>query len=145
MYASRIGLLDGFKLAINRKNNNDVLSCWNDVIFNFFWRCFVSLFNFSYWSKFHVNIMTGMIIFENNSVWVLPNIRRLGLFKGTKFGMNVYIEMLLNVAKSQGYSFYRFWVIKGKPTVTVGSGLRLRPCPAKPIYFQTIYFYVMSY
>ena len=24
--------------------------------------------------------------------------------------------MLLNAAKSQGYSFYRFWVIKGKPT-----------------------------
>ena len=24
--------------------------------------------------------------------------------------------MLLNSAKCQGYSFYRFWVIKGKPT-----------------------------
>ena len=24
--------------------------------------------------------------------------------------------MLLNAAKCQGYSFYRFWVIKGKPT-----------------------------
>ena len=24
--------------------------------------------------------------------------------------------MLLNAAKSQGYRFYRFWVIKGKPT-----------------------------
>ena len=26
---------------------------------SFFWRCFVSLVNFSYWSKFHVNIITG--------------------------------------------------------------------------------------
>ena len=25
----------------------------------FFWRCFVSLVKFSYWSKFHVNIITG--------------------------------------------------------------------------------------
>ena len=24
--------------------------------------------------------------------------------------------MLLNAAKCQGYSFYHFWVIKGKPT-----------------------------
>ena len=24
--------------------------------------------------------------------------------------------MLLKAAKSQGYSFYRFWVIEGKPT-----------------------------
>ena len=26
---------------------------------NFFWRCFVSLMKFSYWYKFHVNIITG--------------------------------------------------------------------------------------
>ena len=32
-----------------------------------------------------------------------------------KFGTNVSYEMLLNVAKWQGYSFYRFGVIKGKP------------------------------
>ena len=34
----------------------------------------------------------------------------------TKFGTNVSNRMLLNAAKFQGYSFYRFWVIKGKPT-----------------------------
>ena len=33
-----------------------------------------------------------------------------------KFGTNVSYEMLLNAAKCQGYSFYRFGVIKGKPT-----------------------------
>ena len=35
-----------------------------------------------------------------------------------KFGMMVFNEMLLNAAKYQDYSFYRFcfWVIKGKPT-----------------------------
>ena len=31
----------------------------HDVIFKFFWRCFVSLVKFSYWSKFYVNIITG--------------------------------------------------------------------------------------
>ena len=36
-----------------------------------------------------------------------------------KFATNVSNEMLLNVAKSQGYSFYRFWAIKGEPTVCV--------------------------
>ena len=38
----------------------------------------------------------------------------------TKFGANVSNRMLLNVAKFQGYIFYRFLVIKGKPTVGGG-------------------------
>ena len=49
-------------------------------------------------------------------VWVLPNIWRLGRVKDTKFDSNVSNEMLLNAAKCQVYSFYRFWDIKGKPT-----------------------------
>ena len=32
---------------------------WHDINVNFFWRYFVSLVKFSYWSKFHVNIITG--------------------------------------------------------------------------------------
>ena len=34
----------------------------------------------------------------------------------TKFGTNVSNRMSLHAAKFLGYSFYRFWVIKGKPT-----------------------------
>ena len=34
----------------------------------------------------------------------------------TKFGKNVFNRMLLNAAKFQDYRFYRFGVIKGKPT-----------------------------
>ena len=49
-------------------------------------------------------------------VWVLPTIWRLGRVMDTKFGTNVSIRMLLNAGKFQVYSFYRFWVIKGKPT-----------------------------
>ena len=38
------------------------------------------------------------------------------LYLNTKFGTNVSNRMLLNAAKFQGYCFYRFWVIQGKPT-----------------------------
>ena len=47
------------KLAKNPKNDNDVTVFRHDVNVKFFWRCFVSLVKFSYWSKFHVNIITG--------------------------------------------------------------------------------------
>ena len=84
-----------------------------------FWCCFVSLVRFSYWSKFHVHIITGsgaMTIFfykglirnseiRNTPVWVLPNIWTLGRVKDTKFDTNISNEMLLNVAKCQGYNF----------------------------------------
>ena len=110
---------------------------WRDV--NFFWRCFFSLVKFSYWLKFHVCIITGsgiMTIFfhkgltrnpeiGNTSVWGFPNIWRLGRVIDTKFGTNVFNRMLLNAAKFQGYSFYRFWIIKVKPT----GGIKLPPLP----------------
>ena len=94
-------------LVINWKNNNDVTICRHHVVINFFWRCFVSLIRFSYWSKFHVNIIIGsgvLTIFfykglarnleiGNTPVWVLPNIWRLGWVRDTKFGTNVSNEM----------------------------------------------------
>ena len=119
-----------------------VMSQFSDMTSSsiFFWRFFVSLVNFSYWSRFHINIITGsriMTIFDPlwqflnydpfykglarnpeigiTPIWVLPSIWRLGRVMDTKFGTNVSNRMLLNVANFQGYSFYRFWVIKGKP------------------------------
>ena len=97
----------------------------------FIWQFFVFLVNFSYWCKFHVNIITGsevMTIFfyegltrnleiRNILVWVFLNIWRLGKANNIKFGTNISNEMLLNAPKFQGYSFYRFCVIKVKPTV----------------------------
>ena len=94
----------------------------------FFWRCFNSLVKFSYWSNFHVNIITGsriMIIFfykgltrnpeiGNTPIWVLPNIWRLGQVARTNFSTNVSNRLSLNAANIQGYNFYRSWVIKGK-------------------------------
>ena len=58
----------------------------------------------------------------NIPVWILPNIWRLGQVRDTKFGMNVSNKMLLNATKCQGYNFYCFWDIKGKPT---GEGVKL--------------------
>ena len=46
----------------------------------------------------------------------MPNIWRLGQVKDTRFDTNPFSKMLLNVVKCQGYSFYRFRVIEGKPT-----------------------------
>ena len=109
----------------------------------FFWRCFVSLGKFSYWSKFHANIISGsgvMTIYfykgltrnpeiGNTPIWVLPNIWRLGQFRHTKFRTDVSNKMLLNATKYQGYSFYRFWVIKGIPT---GGGKIIGTIPPPP-------------
>ena len=53
--------------------------------------------------------LTRILEIGNTTVWVLPNIRRLGWVRDTKFGRNVSNEMLLNAAECQGYSFYRFW------------------------------------
>ena len=55
--------------------------------------------------------------------WVLPNIWRLGRIRNTKLGTNVSNTMLLHAAKCQSYSFYRFWLMKGKPT----GGIKLPP------------------
>ena len=60
----------------------------------------------------------------NTPVWVFPNMWRLGQVRDTKFGMNISNKILLNAAKCQCYTFYRFWVIKGKPT---GVGVKLLP------------------
>ena len=127
-YASGIQLPDCSKLAINHKNDNDIIIFWHIVIIKFFWRGFVSLAKFSYWSKFLVNIITScgvMTIFfyekltrhpkiVSTPVWVLPNIWRLGRVRETKFGANVSNKILLNAEKCRGYSIYRFWVIRGK-------------------------------
>ena len=47
----------------------------------------------------------------------------------TKIGTNVSNRMLPHAAKFQRYSFYRFWVIKGKPT----GGSKTTPPPPTQI------------
>ena len=121
-YAFGSRVPDCSKLGINWKKDNDVTIFRHDIIVNFFGRCFVSLMNFSYWSKFYVSVTTGsgvttIFVYKgltrnseigNNPVLILPNIRRLGQVRDTKIGTNVSNKILLNAAKCQGYSFYRF-------------------------------------
>ena len=127
------------KLAKNPKNDNDVTISRHDVIVKIFWCGFASLVKFSYWSKFHVNIITCsgiMTIFfytgltrnpdiGNTPIWVLPNIWKLGRVMDTKFGTNVSNRMLLNAAKFQGYSFHCFWVLLRENQL----GVKLPPPP----------------
>ena len=90
-----------------------------------FWRCSVSHATLSYWSKFLVNIITisGIItifcykgLTRNPVILSSAQYLETGGVRDTKYGTSVSNEMLLNAAKWQGYSFYRFWVINGKPT-----------------------------
>ena len=97
----------------------DMASLWI-----FFWCCFAPLVEFNYWSKFHVNIITGSGVMTisfyerltrnpeigNTPVWVLPNIWTLRRVRNTKFDKNVSYKMLLNAAEGQGCSFSLFWV-----------------------------------
>ena len=131
-----IRLLDCSKLAINRKNDNDVTTSRKFI--KLFSPYSISLVKLSCWPKFHVNIMTGVTKFfsykgltrnleiVNTPLWVLSSILRLGQVRDTEFGPNVSNKMLLNASKCQGYGFYRFWVIKGKPT---GREVKLLPHP----------------
>ena len=111
-------------LAKNPETDNGVTIFRHDDIVQFFWRWLFLL------SSLFINIITGsriMSIFfykgstrnpeiRNNPVWVLPYTWRLELVMDTKIGTILSNRILLNAAKFQGYSFYRFWVIKGKPT-----------------------------
>ena len=115
-YASRIQFPNCSKLAINQKNDNDVIIYRHEVIVKSFGRRFVYLFNFSYRSKFHVSIITGS--------GVMTDLFHKGLNKNLEIGNPIsgdwgklgipYLvqrfsnEMLMNAAKCQGYSFYCF-------------------------------------
>ena len=104
---------DCSKLVRNPKNVNDVTIFLHDINVKIFWRCSVSPVKFSYWSNFHVSIISGsgiMTIFfykeltrnpeiGNTLVWVLLNIWRLGRVMGTKFGTIFSNRMLLNAVK----------------------------------------------
>ena len=132
---SRIRLPDCSKLAINRKNDSDIIICWHDNIIKFFWCYFASLVKFSYWSKFQVNIITSSRVtfirdwpeickIGNTPIWVLPNIWGLGQVRDIKFGTDVPNKMLLNAGKYQGFNFYCFWVIKRNQ-----QGVKIPPRP----------------
>ena len=113
---------DCSKNGKNPKNDNDVKIFQHDVNVKFFRSCFVFLVKFSYWSKFHVNIITGSGVMTVSFIRDWPKIWKSeippsgfcpisgdwGGVRDTKCGTNVSIKMLLNAAKFQSYSFDRF-------------------------------------
>ena len=68
------------------------------------------------WQFFPYKGLTRNPEIGNSPVSVLLNIWRLGKIRDTKFGKNISNKIVMNAAKCQGYKFYRFWVIKEKPT-----------------------------
>ena len=103
------------------------------ILSSIFIRCLVSFLNFLL-SIFVsvVNFLTENPEIGSTPIWVLPSTWRLRRVSDTKFGTNVSDEMLLNAAKCQGYSFYCFWVIKGKSTGGGAEGKIPTPPPPPP-------------
>ena len=135
-----IRLPDCSKLAVNWKSHNDVIIFLHDVIINFFDAVLFLLSSLvtgpSFMSISSLVLELWQFSFIRDwpeirkseiLVWVLPNIWRLRRVMDTKFGTNVSNKMLLNAAKCQDYSFYRFWVIKGRPKR--GDSLPTTPFP----------------
>ena len=110
-------------------HKSKIWQCCHDLLTwcyrQFLLKSFVSLLNFSYWSKFHVNIIADSGVMKLLLIWDWPETEyphpsfAQNLETGSVrdiFGTNVYNKMFLNTAKCQGYrfyNFYRFWVIKG--------------------------------
>ena len=119
-YASGVRLLDCSKLAIIWENDNDVTIYWHDVIVNFFWRDFLSLVNFSYWSKFYVNIIPGSgvmtIFFYKGLTRSLSFSQYLetGRVRGTKFDTNFSNECYWILQNARVTAFTVSELIKGK-------------------------------
>ena len=110
-----------------------------------FWCCFVSLVKFSFWSNFHVNIITGFGImtiffykrltrnleFRNTPVWVFPNIWRLGWVMDTKFKRISLIECYWMLQNVRVTAFTVFELLR---EIQLGGSLKLPPSPHHPDY-----------
>ena len=129
-YASGIRLPHCSKLTVNWKNGNDIIIFRHDVnVVLFLLTSIATGPGFMLISSLVVKLWQFLFIKDwpeiqkskiTPSVWL--NIWRLLRASNTKFGANVSNKMLLNDAKCQGYSFYRFWAIKEKPTGRGGGG-----------------------
>ena len=119
--------LHGCKLAINQEKDNDVTICWHIIIVKYF---YIDVFLLSSLATGLRLVSISWLVLElwqflfindwpETQKWKYPHmsfVQRLGQVRDTTFGTYVSIQKLLNTAECQGYSFYCFWVIKGKPT-----------------------------
>ena len=121
---SRIRLPDYSKLATNLKYNNDIKICWPGVIVNFF-NVFLFVLSILVTCPCLMSLLLlAMELWQFLFIRDWPEIPRLSfrisggleLVTDTKFGRNISNEKLHNDTRSPVYSFYRFWVFKGKST-----------------------------
>ena len=141
-YASGIQLPDCSKLAINWKNNNNITIFRHDVIAKLFWRLFVSLIKSSYWSKFHVNIITGSGVMTTFFIRNWPEIRKLEIPKSEFFPISGDCGKLRipNLARMSLMKFYwmlqnaRFTAFTVSELLRGGGvgGIKLRPRSPPP-------------
>ena len=106
---------------------------------------FVPLVKLSYWSKFHVNIITDSGIITvffykgltrnpeigNIPVWFLPNIWRLGKVMDTKFGTNIPNKILRNAAKFRITALTASELLREKTFIRIKKFELDRPLPKK--------------
>ena len=107
---SGIWSLDCSQLAKNPKN--DVTIFRQDINIKFFWRYFVSLVNFSCWSKFYVNITTSS---EIMAIFFFKGLTRNPEIGNTPFGVcpisRAWGELcLLNLARMSLIEVY--WMMR---------------------------------
>ena len=123
------------KLVINWKNDNDIAICRHGVNVSFFdLAVFLLLYLVTGPSFMSISLLFLELWFS--FIRYLPEIPKLEV-PPSEFGpisgdwgesgipylaLMFLIKSLLNAAKCQGYSFYRFWIIEGKPTGGGGGG-----------------------
>ena len=114
-----------------KKKDNDFKICWHNVIVNFFHLAVFVLSRLVTGSSFMSIIWLVQEIWQFLSIQNRSEIRKSEMHRSefcqisgdwsnlelrdTKFGANVSNKKLLNAEKYQGYSFYCFWIIRGKP------------------------------
>ena len=68
-------------------------------------------------TSFVYKALTRYLEYGNTRLWIFPYNWALRWASNRQFSANISNKKLLNAVKVHGYSFYHFWVIKGKRTV----------------------------
>ena len=115
-------------MAKNQKNDNDVTICRRDVVVNFFDVVLFLLSSLVTSTSFMLISSLVLELWQFSFIRDWPEIQKLEIPPSAFCwiceecgeleipNLALIFLMILNAAKSQGYSFYHFWVIKGKQT-----------------------------
>ena len=98
----------------------------HDATLKFFWRCFISLVTFSYWSKFHVNIITGSRVSFYKGLTRNPKIRNT-LTEFCTISGDWHEVGIPNLAWMSLVEFYRMMLNARVTAFTISELLRGKP------------------